>query len=420
MFRRLKNLRASIPPTSDFPKGTQRLWKSRIPIGRVPLLLGLVISLSVAAGSSSSANLPGKTRTYYVAADQVVWDYAPGGVNQVTGKPFGDAESFWVSTGPRQIGRVAKKALYREYTDASFTQLKPRPKEWEHLGFLGPLIRAEVGDTIRVVFRNNLNFPVSMHPHGVFYERDSEGAVYHSGAGDESIQAVSPGSTHTYIWPVPERAGPADEMSSVLWMYHSHVNEIADTNAGLVGPIIVTARGMAKSDGTPKDVDREFVIAFSTVLEGESPYFEANVQEYAGDPKNVKIVTTPNGARGMLTGVPGLPFDPVIRENINGFLFGNTPGLTMNVGDRVRWYLMATSNFELHAPHWHGNTVVTQHMRTDVAALQTMGMLTADMVPDNVGTWLLHCHVGGHLRAGMQALYTVEPKTTSKLSARAR
>ena len=129
-----------------------------------------------------------------------------------------------------------KKALYREYTDASFTELKPRPKEWEHLGFLGPLIRAEVGDTIRVVFRNNLSFPVSMYPYGVFYERDSEGAVYHSGACDESIQAVSPGSTHTYLCPVPERAGPADEMSSVLWMYHSHVSEIADTNGGLIVP----------------------------------------------------------------------------------------------------------------------------------------------------------------------------------------
>ena len=37
----------------------------------------------------------------------------------------------------------------------------------------------------------------------------------------------------------------------------------------------------------------------------------------------------------------------------------NMPGLTMKVADHVRWYLMATSNFELHAPHWHGNTVVS-------------------------------------------------------------
>ena len=69
---------------------------------------------------------------------------------------------------PHKIGKVFKKALYREYTDATFTQLKPRTQEWEHLGFLGPLIRAEVGDTIRIVFKNNLKFRASLHPHGVF------------------------------------------------------------------------------------------------------------------------------------------------------------------------------------------------------------------------------------------------------------
>lgn len=377
---------------------------------RAFFLLGLVVGPSTFISSSSTAGLAGKTRSYYIAADEVTWDYAPSDMNQITGKPFAAEESFWVARGPRQLGKVVKKALYREYTDATFTQLKPHPRQWEHLGFLGPPLRAEVGDTLRITFKNNLKFPVSMHPHGLLYQKDSEGAVYHDGSGDEGNQAVQPGATRTYVWPVPERAGPADDMSSVLWMYHSHVNEIADTNAGLVGSIIITARGMARPDGTPKDVDREFVIAFSTVLEGESPYLEENVERFTTDPKTVKLVTTPVGARGILTGNPGLPFDPLVRENINGFLFGNTPGLIMNVGERVRWYLMATSNFELHAPHWHGNTVVIQHMRTDVASLLTMGMLTADMVPDNPGTWLFHCHVGGHLRAGMQALYTVEPK----------
>jgi len=319
MFHRSSNINGCVSPQLVLTKGNRK------PIPWPVILIALMVSVPGWAQSSSSATSSGKTRTYYVAADPVVWDYAPSGVNQVTGKPFGDAENFWTTSGPRQLGRVVKKALYREYTDASFTQLKSRPKQWGHLGFLGPLMRAEVGDTIRVVFRNNLNFPASMHPHVVFYDRDSEGAVYHTGGEDERAQAVSPGATHTYVWPVPERAGPADEMSSVLWMYHSHVNEIADTNAGLVGPIIVTARGMARPDGTPKDVDREFVIAFSTVLEAESPYLDENVQEYAADPKTVRIVTTPNGARGILTGIPGLPFDPIIRENINGFLLVTPP-----------------------------------------------------------------------------------------------
>lgn len=381
-------------------------------------LLSVLVIPGIVFGQGASPSASPKTRTYYIAADEVIWDYAPGGVNRITGQPFGDAENFCVASGPHQVGKVVKKALYREYTDATFTRLKPRSKEWEHLGFLGPLLRAEVGDTIQVTFKNNLHFPASMHPHGVLYQKDSEGAVYHDGSGDASNQAVAPGATRTYTWPVPERAGPADHMSSALWMYHSHVNEIADTNAGLVGPIIITARGMANPDGTPKDVDREFVIEFATVIESESPYLQENVEQYTSDPKTVKIVSTPSGARAILTGNPAAPADPLFREAINGFLYGNTPGLTMHVGERVRWYLMATGNFELHAPHWHGNTVVVEHMRTDVAPVLTMGMVVADMVPDNPGMWLFHCHVGGHQRAGMQALYTVEPKATPKLSAR--
>lgn len=44
--------------------------------------------------------------------------------------------------------------------------LKPRGKEWEHLGSLGPALYAEVGDVLVVVFRNNLPFPVNMAPTG--------------------------------------------------------------------------------------------------------------------------------------------------------------------------------------------------------------------------------------------------------------
>ena len=79
---------------------------------------------------------------------------------------------------------------------------------------------------------------------------------------------------------------------------------------------------------------------------------------------------------------------------MNGYLYGHLPGLTMKHGERVRWYLMATTGFEIHAPHWHGNSVLIHGMRTDMGSLLPMGMVTADMVPDNPGTWLFHCHVG--------------------------
>ena len=78
----------------------------------------------------------------------------------------------------------------------------------------------------------------------------------------EETGVVAPGKTHTYIWEVagalPVR-GPNDP-SSVVWLYHSHVVEARDVNSGL-GRSDHRSRDAAwrAPDGTPKDVDREFV-----------------------------------------------------------------------------------------------------------------------------------------------------------------
>jgi manganese oxidase len=36
-------------------------------------------------------------------------------------------------------------------------------------------------------------------------------------------------------------------------------------------------------------------------------------------------------------------------------------------------------------------------------------MVTADMLADNLGTWMLHCHVADHIDAGMLTTYTILP-----------
>ena len=48
-------------------------------------------------------------------------------------------------------------------------------------------------------------------------------------------------------------------------------------------------------------------------------------------------------------------------------------------------------------------------MRTDVVNLLPASMVVADMKPDDVGTWLFHCHVNDHIRAGMLTRYQVLP-----------
>ncbi len=342
-----------------------------------------------------------RTHTYFVAADEIEWDYAPSGADRITGQPFAGLGMLMMVPGPQTLGRVYRKAVYHEYTDSTFAARRPREAAWEHLGMLGPLLRATVGDTIRVVFRNNTTRPASMHPHGVIYDKASEGAPYEDGTAgaDKADDGVAPGGTHVYLWPVPERAGPGPaEGSSILWMYHSHHDEMADFNAGLVGPMIVTARGRARADGTPDDVDRELVVAFQEVDEIMSGYYAHNVRTYAQRPD--RIPQNPTFADYY--------YLSNLKETINGFSFGHTPLITIRRGERVRWYVFGTGNFEVHAPHWHGQTALVHHMRTDVLSLLTMEMVVADMVPDNPGTWLFHCHVGPHLMAGMQALFRVD------------
>ena len=57
---------------------------------------------------------------------------------------------------------------------------------------------------------------------------------------------------------------------------------------------------------------------------------------------------------------------------------------------------------DLHTPHWHGNTLTTpMGMRMDMAELLPGSMLVLNMIPDNPGTWLYHCHVNDHILAGM-------------------
>ena len=391
------------------------------------LIIALAGASCAAAPERVAAASSGATRTYYIAADEVVWDYAPSGTNLAEGRPFNDNEKPWMVPGPHVIGRKAKKALYREYTDATFSMLKPRPAEWAHLGFLGPLIRAEVGDTIKIVFRNNARFPAAVHPHGVLYKKDSEGALYNDGASaaDKADDAVPTGGTHTYTWEIPERAGPSEhEGSSAFWMYHSHDDEIRDVASGLIGPMIVTRKGMARPDGSPKDVDRELVAGFIEVDENHSWYVEENINTYTTDPKGTMIARSPFGDMVVMPvppkpGAPPPPppsptaveppFGSYFKETINGYSYGHTPGLDMKVGQRVRWYVMGSTNFEFHSPHWHGNVVDINHMRTDVGTILPMGMFVADMIPDNPGKWLFHCHVAPHLRAGMQAFYEVAP-----------
>src|ERR1039458_3371401 len=87
----------------------------------------LACCLAALPGVAQPSASAGKTRTYYISADEVEWDYAPHNIDHMTGKPFDKATMIFVEKGKDRIGQVYRKAIYREYTDATFQSLKPRP-----------------------------------------------------------------------------------------------------------------------------------------------------------------------------------------------------------------------------------------------------------------------------------------------------
>ncbi|MFN8123314.1 MAG: multicopper oxidase domain-containing protein [Thermoleophilia bacterium] len=351
------------------------------------------------AGNTGQTPAAGTVRTYYIRAERVRWNYAPGGRNRITGSAFDDDARVFVEGAPDRVGSTYTKCLYRGYTDGTFRHRLRPPSDERNLGILGPVIRAAVGDTIRVVFRNSCRFPVSVHPHGVFYGKTSEGAPYADGTrgSGKRDDDVPTGGRHVYTWRVPERAGPGPgDGSSVMWMYHSHADEVGDTYAGLMGPMVVTRADMARPDATPSDVDQEVFELFAVMDENQSPFLEDELRGLR-----------PRGPRERLRDDEDFG-ESNLMHSINGYVYGTGPMVTLRRGAHVRWYVMSMgTEVDLHTPHWHGNTVTVSGMRMDVVSLLPASMVVADMVPDDPGVWLFHCHVNDHITAGMATRYRV-------------
>lgn len=122
-------------PGKGLEEPTLKTKRWILPTAAVGLLLlglgiGLAIGLPLAFKNKREAqqavqlsagngvlNLKGTTRTYYLAADPITWDYAPAGKNLCNGKPFDEEAQLYTTKG---IGSKYKKAVYRQYKDDSF------------------------------------------------------------------------------------------------------------------------------------------------------------------------------------------------------------------------------------------------------------------------------------------------------------
>jgi FtsP/CotA-like multicopper oxidase with cupredoxin domain len=274
-----------------------------------------------------------KVRHYWVAAVPRTWDIAPNGRDAINHTPVDE------------LSRKGDTVVYQRFAKNFSKRLPNRSGE----GLAGPLIRARVGDTVRVHFRNlDLGAPHSMHFHGFKYAPSSDGSYIpgFSGKGAD----VEPGEDFTYVL-------HANRNSQGVWPYHDHSKSMMESiEGGMSGVVSIRKRG----ERLP---DREFVV----VLQGMRDFNTVNGRAYVG----------------------------------------NTPVWKARVGDLVQWDVIALGD-DFHTWHVHGHKWLEHGTPRDTRTIGPAESFRFRWREDAKGTWLYHCHVEAHMMGGMIGIYRVK------------
>uniref|UniRef100_A0A8C6NQD5 ferroxidase n=1 Tax=Nothobranchius furzeri TaxID=105023 RepID=A0A8C6NQD5_NOTFU len=326
-------------------------------------------------------------KMYFIAAEEVEWDYAGYGHRRLEKSQANSLQTKFT------------KVVFRGYLDSSFSTPDIRGEMDEHLGILGPLIKAEVGQSIMVVFKNNAKRPFSLHPNGVSYTKQFEGLSYEDGSKywykyDNEVQ---PNSTFTYVWKVSSTAGPLSEESQCrTWAYYSGVNPERDIHSGLIGPLLVCREGTLST----KLLDMsEFVLLFMTFDESQSWYYD----------RNSEVINRKSRKRVL----DGNHKENLEFHTINGIIY-SLKGLRMYTNQLVRWHLLNMgSPKDFQSVHFHGQTFIhkkNKGYRQAVYPLLPGSFATLEMQPSKPGLWQLETEVGLAQQKGMQTLFLVLDK----------
>ncbi|NWV43174.1 HPHL1 protein, partial [Grantiella picta] len=144
-----------------------------------------------------------------------------------------------------------------------------------------------------------------------------------------------------------------------------------------------------------KGIDREFYLLFSIFDENDSWYLHKNIEAFTGDPSKVDEKDADFMESNKM-------------HAVNGYLYGNLPGLTMCKNDKVSWHLIGLgSHYDMHGVHFQGNTIDLRGTTRDGLALFPHLSGTALMQPDRVGTFKVVCRTFDHFVGGMKHLYEV-------------
>jgi len=285
----------------------------------------------------------------------------------------------------------------------------------------GPEIRVREGQRIRIVLKNSLAEPTTIHWHGV----DVPNAM--DGVPGVTQKAVQPGETFVYEFD----ARPA----GTRW-YHTHFQEHRQMDLGLAAPLIIEPAAPE-----PLAYDREVTLVLDDWATGAAEPLPPTREGTAGGRGSTGGMMggmmrggSMMGGRGMggmmgggMMGRRAKAHEPAYDTmTINGRAYPATVPLRLRKGERVRLRLINASNehthvvrlagHRLHVTHTDGNPLDSA-VAVDAIPIAPSERYDVVVIAEHPGAWLLHCTQPGHARAGEQMLVLYEGDSATRPTA---
>lgn len=333
------------------------------------LMTGLVISACSTGQAAPAATGPTPTpaRMQAVTPNEGM-DHSMEGMNS-TGMDHMMEPISAENAQPASQDQGGQPLEYRLEDGVKVFELTARPVLWKILDEVavtaytyngtvpGPMIRVTEGDNVRVVLKNELPRPTTIHWHGVEVPNAMDGVP------DVTQKPVQPGETFTYEF-VAKPAG--------TFMYHSHFEGDVQVGAGLYAPFIIEP----KQEAVKPDVDVTLMLSEWRVVDGQT------------------FAAMPMG--GM---------EPNYFT-VNGKAFPATETINVKQGQRVRLRFIGIGQF-VHPMHLHGlpfKIVATDGHPVPEAAQLTKDTVSiapgerydVEFIATEPGQWMVHCHILHH------------------------
>ncbi|MGP3562777.1 multicopper oxidase family protein [Geobacillus sp. BK01] len=249
----------------------------------------------------------------------------------------------------------------------------------------GAQIRVKQGDTVKIVVKNELPEPTTIHWHGYPVPNSQDGVP------GVTMDAIQPGETFTYEFTAT--------VPGTYW-YHSHQKSAEQVDKGLYGTLIVEPKNEEK-------VDRDYTLVLDEWMSNPNAENENNMNMNGNmDMSGMDHSNMNNGNHSdhqqMDMGSMGHNMNMYDLFTINGKSGAAIEPLNVKKGEKVRLRLI-NAGYMSHKLHLHGHEfqiVATdgqplkdpQPIKDELLNIAPGERYDIEFIANHPGEWLLECH----------------------------